>query len=167
MSHDVHFIRSIATTVMHISAGKITPYAGDYQYYLDKSGSSSERAALVAPGDYRPDNPGTGEAAPRVKMGLREIKEQRRAEAEARKAANRIIRETQARLKAAEDEISSLESRQRELAVELESPEGMNANRAFALNRELAIVQERLSAALEEWEKLSAFLPGPEVETMG
>jgi ATP-binding cassette subfamily F protein 3 len=167
VSHDVHFIRSIATTVMHISAGKITPYAGDYQYYLDKSGSSSERAALVAPGDYRPDNPGTGEAAPRVKMGLREIKEQRRAEAEARKAANRIIRETQARLKAAEDEISSLESRQRELAVELESPEGMNANRAFALNRELATVQERLSAALEEWEKLSAFLPGPEVETMG
>jgi ATP-binding cassette subfamily F protein 3 len=152
---------------MHISAGKITPYAGDYQYYLDKSGSSSERAALVAPGDYRPDNPGTEEAAPRVKMGLREIKEQRRAEAEARKAANRIIRETQARLKAAEDEISSLESRQRELAVELESPEGMNANRAFALNRELATVQERLSAALEEWEKLSAFLPGPEVETMG
>jgi predicted RNase H-like nuclease (RuvC/YqgF family) len=100
-------------------------------------------------------------------MGLREIKEQRRAEAEARKAANRIIRETQTRLKAAEDEISSLESRQRELAVELESPEGMNANRAFALNRELATVQERLSAALEEWEKLSAFLPGPEVETMG
>jgi ATP-binding cassette subfamily F protein 3 len=38
VSHDVHFIRSIATTVMHISAGKITPYAGDYQYYLDKSG---------------------------------------------------------------------------------------------------------------------------------
>jgi ATP-binding cassette subfamily F protein 3 len=167
VSHDVHFIRSIATTVIHISAGKITPYSGDYQYYLDKSGSSSERAALVAPGDYRPESPGTGESAPRVKMGLREIKEQRRAEAEARKAANRIIRETQTRLKAAEDEISSLESRQRELAVELESPEGMNANRAFALNRELATVQERLSAALEEWEKLSAFLPGPEVETMG
>jgi ATP-binding cassette subfamily F protein 3 len=35
ISHDVHFIRKVATTVLHISAGAITPYAGDYQYYLD------------------------------------------------------------------------------------------------------------------------------------
>ena len=34
--------------MLHISAGKLTPYAGDYQYYLDKSRAGSERAALVA-----------------------------------------------------------------------------------------------------------------------
>src|SRR5438045_8831437 len=43
ISHDVHFIRSIATSVLHITAGanrtgsKLTFYPGDYQYYLEKS----------------------------------------------------------------------------------------------------------------------------------
>jgi ATP-binding cassette subfamily F protein 3 len=163
VSHDVHFIRALATTVLHISGGKLTPYAGDYQYYLEKSGSLSERSALVAPGDYRPEEAprgagGAGDVAPRAKMGLKEIKEQRRAEAEARKAANKKIREAQGRLKAAEEEITTLEARQRELVLELESSGG----KAFELNRELADLQERLSTVMEEWEQLSASLPAVE-----
>ncbi len=161
VSHDVHFIRALASSVLHISAGKLTPYAGDYQYYLDKSGSLSERAALVAPGDYRPEA-GVTASAPRVKMGLKEIKEQRRAEAEARKAANKLIRDAQARLKAAEEEITGLESRQRELVSELETSGG----RAFELNRELATLQERLSNVMEEWERISASLPDVESEKL-
>jgi len=160
VSHDVHFIRALATTVLHISAGKLTSYSGDYQYYLEKSGALSERAALVAPGDYRPETSGTQDAAPRVKMGLKEIKEQRRAEAEARKAANKIIREKQALLKAAEENITKLEARQRELVLELENSGG----KAFELNRELAGLQERLSSVMEEWETLSASLPAVEEE---
>jgi ATP-binding cassette subfamily F protein 3 len=163
VSHDVHFIRALATTVLHISGGKLTPYAGDYQYYLEKSGSLSERSALVAPGDYRPeeapqDAGRAGDVAPRAKMGLKEIKEQRRAEAEARKAANKKIREAQVKLKAAEEEITTLEARQRELVLELESSGG----KAFELNRELADLQERLSTVMEEWEQLSASLPAGE-----
>jgi len=163
VSHDVHFIRALATTVLHISGGKLTPYAGDYQYYLEKSGSLSERSALVAPGDYRPEEASqgagvAGDVAPRAKMGLKEIKEQRRAEAEARKAANKAIREAQARLKATEEEITSLEARQRELVLELESSGG----KAFELNRELADLQERLFSVMEEWEQLSASLPAGE-----
>ena len=161
VSHDVHFIRALASSVLHISAGKLTPYAGEYQYYLEKSGSLSERAALVAPRDYRPEA-GVSEAAPRVKMGLKEIKEQRRAEAEARKAANKAIREAQARLKATEEEITSLESRQRELVGELE----ISGGRAFELNRELATLQERLSTVMEEWERISASLPAVESEKL-
>src|SRR5881398_810988 len=48
ISHDVHFIRAIARSVLHISAGKLTSYAGDYDYYLDKSRAVSARAALTA-----------------------------------------------------------------------------------------------------------------------
>lgn len=160
VSHDVHFIRALATTVLHISGGKLTPYAGDYQYYLEKSGSLSERSALVAPGDYRPEEGSwvAGDVAPRAKMGLKEIKEQRRAEAEARKAANKKIREAHGRLKVAEEEITTLEARQRELVLELESSGG----KAFELNRELADLQERLSTVMEEWEQLSASLPAVE-----
>ena len=48
VSHDVHFIRAIAQNTIQIEAGKITPYAGDYDYYLRKSEASSEQSGRVA-----------------------------------------------------------------------------------------------------------------------
>jgi ATP-binding cassette subfamily F protein 3 len=55
ISHDVHFIKSIATKVLHINAGQVTPYAGGYDYYLEKAGVTEEdaRAAVVAAGGGR------------------------------------------------------------------------------------------------------------------
>ncbi len=49
ISHDVHFIRSLATKVLHINAGKVTPYAGGFDYYLEKTGAlENARAAVTA-----------------------------------------------------------------------------------------------------------------------
>src|SRR5881398_2466537 len=60
ISHDVHFIRAIATSVLHITASparttspaqtgsRLTSYPGNYQYYLDKSKAISARTALTA-----------------------------------------------------------------------------------------------------------------------
>jgi ATP-binding cassette subfamily F protein 3 len=49
ISHDVHFIRHLATKVLHVNAGKIFAYPGSYDYYLEKSGAAGdERAALTA-----------------------------------------------------------------------------------------------------------------------
>ena len=48
ISHDVHFIRKLATKVLHVSDGKVAPYAGGYDYFLEKSGATDERAALTA-----------------------------------------------------------------------------------------------------------------------
>lgn len=49
ISHDVHFIRKLATKVCHVNAGKITEYPGGYDYFLEKTGSLlDERAALTA-----------------------------------------------------------------------------------------------------------------------
>ena len=51
ISHDVHFIRNLATKVLHVSAGKVTPYVGGYDYYLEKTGAEENaRAALTAGG---------------------------------------------------------------------------------------------------------------------
>jgi ATP-binding cassette subfamily F protein 3 len=45
----VHFIRKLATKVLHVNAGTVTPYPGGYDYFLEKSGVSvtDERAALT------------------------------------------------------------------------------------------------------------------------
>jgi ATP-binding cassette subfamily F protein 3 len=49
ISHDVHFIRKLATKVLHVSAGKVMPYPGGYDYFLEKTGAlENERAALTA-----------------------------------------------------------------------------------------------------------------------
>ena len=166
VSHDVHFIRALASTVLHISAGKLTPYAGDYTYYLEKSGSLSERAALVAPGNspgnYRPDSAPEPSETSRPKMGMKEIKEMRKAEAEKRKAANKIRRDAQAQLTTIEAEIAELETRQNALTAELEQPESLKGGRAHQINRELSILQDRLMKTMETWEQLTAMLAEPE-----
>ena len=49
ISHDVHFIRHLATKVLHVNTGQITPYTGGYDYFLEKTNAmENERAALTA-----------------------------------------------------------------------------------------------------------------------
>jgi ATP-binding cassette subfamily F protein 3 len=49
ISHDVHFIRHLATKVLHINAGQVVPYVGGYDYFLEKTGAVEDaRAALTA-----------------------------------------------------------------------------------------------------------------------
>ena len=46
ISHDVHFIRSLAEKTLHINHGTVTPYAGGYDYYLEKSGILDDQNAM-------------------------------------------------------------------------------------------------------------------------
>ena len=48
ISHDVYFIRALAQNVLHVHSGRLTPYAGNYDYYLEKSKAGNARAALTA-----------------------------------------------------------------------------------------------------------------------
>jgi len=66
ISHDVYFIRALAETVLHISAGNLTPYAGNFDYYLDKSGANSEKGALVAGEQLTDSRPQEAPSAPRT-----------------------------------------------------------------------------------------------------
>jgi ATP-binding cassette, subfamily F, member 3 len=156
ISHDVHFIRAIATSVLHISGGELTPYAGDYQYYLDKSKATSERAALTA-GDSLTN---AQAVVPTVRTGgLREQKEQKRAEAETRKALAKIRRGNEKRVHDLEMQIATLEGQQKELTAELEDPAAYEqGGRAVAINRELAAVTHELERLTKGWEKATVEL---------
>jgi ATP-binding cassette subfamily F protein 3 len=160
ISHDVHFIRAIARSVLHISAGQLTPYAGDYQYYLDKTRATSARAALTAGEGLRNSQPGATASVPAdtdAPMGLRELKKQRRAEAEERKAAARDQREKEKRVSTLEMQILILEGRQKELAAALEDPAAYEpGGRAMELNRELSAVIEDLARINAQWEAAAA-----------
>ena len=38
ISHDVYFIKQLANQVVHVEGGRLRPFAGDYNYYVDKTG---------------------------------------------------------------------------------------------------------------------------------
>jgi len=49
ISHDVHFIRKLATKVLHVNNGKVTPHLGTYDDFLERVGAlGNEREALTA-----------------------------------------------------------------------------------------------------------------------
>ena len=153
VSHDVHFIRAIATSVIHVQAGTLTPYAGGYEYFREKTQAvGGERAATVASlGNFQPDRV-VEKSSEGPKLGLKEIKAQRRAEAEARKAESAARRAIEKRAIDLEREIYALENRQRELTSILESP-GTYENPGLAMetNRELAGLGDSLEKANAEW----------------
>ena len=41
ISHDVHFIRHLATKVLHVNAYQIKPYVGGYDYFLKPTPSTT------------------------------------------------------------------------------------------------------------------------------
>jgi ATP-binding cassette subfamily F protein 3 len=158
ISHDVYFIRALANHVVHVNAGWLTHYCGDYQYYLDKSAATSARHGLTA---------GTsGTSASPVKVDFRDrpsdkLKEQKRLEAEQRQARSKERKHQQQLVHRLEKEIAALEAKQVELTAELEKQETyQQPGRPMEINRELSSVLESLNKTTAEWEsaamKLSA-----------
>jgi chromosome segregation ATPase len=114
---------------------------------------------VAALSNHRPAEKQAAPAVDKPKLGLKEIKQQRRAEAEARKAAAAARRQSETRHRELEQRIITLETRQRELAAILES--APNDATSFPLHRELADLTEELEQANEEWNNLSATMAAP------
>ncbi|MBI5381177.1 MAG: ATP-binding cassette domain-containing protein [Opitutae bacterium] len=157
ISHDVYCIRALANQVLHVHAGRLTPYAGNYDYYLEKSRATNERAALTAGfTDARPMQAAAAQtsasnAAPRTGP---KTKEQKRAEAEARAQRTAPMKALRAKVGELEREITRLEQMQAELTAALEAPETYTTpGRAQHLNRELSTTVDRLQTATTEWEQ--------------
>ena len=167
ISHDVHFIKAMATSVLHISAGTLRYFPGDYNYYLDKTGETA-RAALTAGttlANAQPQSVSQSPALPR-QPNLREI---RNAQAQVRRAAAAARREWEKKMHSVEKQILDLENREKILAAELEKPEHYApGGRAMELNRELLALGEDLADANTQWHTLvEAEPPGLVAESDG
>ena len=138
ISHDVYFIRQLASTVLHVHSGRLTPYAGGYDYYLEKSRATNARAALTAGfADARPVQQ-PANSAPVVKVKKTPTTEPKKIRIEVGRLEQRV---------------AELETKQNEVTAELEKPETYTQpGRAQHLNRELTTVVDQLQAATAEWE---------------
>jgi ATP-binding cassette subfamily F protein 3 len=153
ISHDVHFIRQMARTVIHIDTGRLTTYPGDYQYYLDKTRAQSERAALTQSNSFPAQSNSTSAAS-----GSKS-KEQRRLEAEQRNARSRAKRDQEQKVAALEAEVTRCEARREEIYVLLDDPATYAAGTtAVDLSRELTDLDEKIPRLTTEWESASSAL---------
>ena len=139
VSHDVHFIREIAKTVLHVHSGRLTQYAGDYAYYLEKSKAGNERAALTA--GFTDGRPKQAEAAKAEKPKAPV------------KPSAADIRKLKSDVTKCEQQVAELEAKQAKLTAELADPAtytgGANVQQ---LNAQLRDTINALQAATAAWE---------------
>ncbi|MEI6860620.1 MAG: ABC-F family ATP-binding cassette domain-containing protein [Verrucomicrobiota bacterium] len=155
ISHDVHFIRQLAQNVLHVHSGRLTPYAGNYDYYLDKSKASNERAALTA--GFTDARPKQNQAA--AHSGSNRTPMAAPPAATKSKANPAEIKKLRAEVGHLEENVSKLEAKQNELTAALEAPETYTQpGKAQHLNRELSVIVDQLAAATTAWEQAAGRL---------
>ncbi|MFZ0506435.1 MAG: ATP-binding cassette domain-containing protein [Chthoniobacterales bacterium] len=141
VSHDVHFIRSIANSVLHVRQGQIKFYPGGYDYFIEKTASDSDQ--LSSPNGDAPAPP--VQSAPRSQE-----KERKRLEAEARQQRSQEERALRAKLQQIETRILKLEERQQELVAALQESNASTSEQSLELKR----VADELATLMPEWDRL-------------
>jgi ATP-binding cassette subfamily F protein 3 len=155
ISHDVYFIRALATEVLHINAGRLTPYAGDYDYYLEKTRAASARTALTAQlSNGRPATVAGG--APRLaEAPIATPKDRRQQAADARK----LVSAQRKRVSLLEGEIANLEKKVGDLTAELELPATYSQPRRInEVNQLIKQATADLERRTNEWEAAASRL---------
>ncbi|MBI5767952.1 MAG: ABC-F family ATP-binding cassette domain-containing protein [Verrucomicrobia bacterium] len=155
ISHDVHFIRALAENVLHVHSGRLTPYAGNYDYYLDKSKLSDARAAITA---------GFTDARPPQEKGRggspsRPSPESQPAALAKPKATPNQLRKFREEVGQLEKKVVELEAKQAEITAALEAPETYSDKGKFHhLNRELSVIVDEIATATKAWEEAATKL---------
>ncbi len=154
ISHDVHFIRALAQNVLHVHSGRLTPYAGDYDYYLEKSKAVDARAALTAgfTNDRAALAAGFTDGRPKQTPSA----DQPKATVPHQKAAKfspNEIRKFREHVGQLEKAVVELEKKQADITADLEDPASYADKGKFHhLNRELSTVVDQIANATKAWE---------------
>ena len=146
ISHDVHFIKAIAQNVLHVHSGRLTPYSGNYDYYLEKSKATNERAALTAGfTDGRPV-----QSTKAVEKSSKPV-EAKPNPAEIKKVKNEVSK--------LEQQVVDLEAKQAKLMAVLSDPATYTQGTKVAeLNAELKATNEALASTTQLWEQAATRL---------
>jgi len=153
VSHDIDFVRHLATTILEVSPMGVRRYYGDYDYYREKLAQERrQQSDHILAATSQPEGQG------------QQRKAQKREEARQRQAFSRLRKPLEKRIANAEKQAEDLEKEQSEILQELQHPgEG---SRIGSLSRRLAEIHKLLKEMTEEWERASLELEGMRERTI-
>ena len=140
VSHDIEFVRAVATSVLEITREGIRSFPGGYDYYMEK------KAQLPTPGAQAKDQK---QAAPQpgARLTSKELRQQRAAE---RAKIAPKVKELKKRVETAEKKLEELQAALEATSEELFNPKP-TTNFAEA-NRQVQIIQYEIDRYTKEWE---------------
>ena len=138
VSHDRYFINQLANKVFDMQPDGGTVYAGNYQYYLDKT---EEKAAIAA----------KNEAQQAAQIST----EENTNSYENQKAQRRELRQLERQIENCEAEIEKFEQQIETIDHQLTQPEVFNdPEKATQLAEEKDTIEHQLEQVMETWEEL-------------
>ncbi len=152
VSHDIDFVRAVATSILEITREGIRQYPGGYDYYCEKKAERERAASGESRARETREARGTGaavgaEAPAGVRLSQKDLRKQRAAERE--KLAPKV-RELKRRVETAERKIDELQAALDEASAELFNPKPTTD---FAeANRKVRTLQFEIDRYTADWE---------------
>ncbi len=147
VSHDIEFVRAVATSVIEITRSGIRQFPGGYDYYEEKR---QEYAQSSGAQDAKPEKKAPGDGA---KISKREA---RKARAEERALLAPKVKELKKRISTAEKKLEELQAALDEASAELFNP---TPSTDFAeANRRVRTIQAEIDRYTADWEEASLSL---------
>jgi len=143
ISHDRHFINSIADCIVEIRDGQLRIFPGNYDAYMEKKAEEAQ----------------TGQPAPSNTVQVKPVspankKEERRQRAERLQERQRVLRPLKEKITGLEKEIAVLEEEKAELVADLCNPAIIADQKVYPQKvKRNAEVEKQLALAMAEWEK--------------
>lgn len=138
VSHDIQFVKNVATNVIHMDSPGITRYYGNYDYYCEKA-AKQQAAMPVAAEESATQDKGPSK------------KELRRERAQQREELRKTLQPLQREMKNAETRIAALEKEQAALLEQLSADaQGKDYS---AINRRLYEIRIETDKANATWER--------------
>lgn len=147
VSHDIEFVREVATSVLEITRSGLRKYPGGYDYYCQKRDESAlqDRSSAKDDDKVRPSG--------QTESGRLTSKELRRRRAAERSLIAPKVAELKKRIESAEKKISELEQKLEEASAELFNP-APDTDFAEA-NRLVRTLQFEIDRYTSDWETAS------------